>query len=330
MKHSDLFRLLFLFTLFGCIMPLNAQEAKSELSGLPETCYLFSYFTGNGQDGLHLAWSTDGYTWQSVPGSPFIKPVLEDKIMRDPCVQRGKDGTFHLVWTTSWTKGGFGYASSPDLIHWSKQRYVPAMQHEPKVQNTWAPELSWDEVNGRWMIYWASTITGRFAATDPAVPEGKSILNHRIYATFTRDFKDFSPTVLFYDDGFSVIDATIVPVDDRFALLVKDERHHPEAKKNLRLAWSDRIDGPYGAAAPSFSRLLTREWLEGPTVIKVGDTWFLYADEYRKKHYVLFTSKDFASWTDETPKLSHPEGMRHGTAFPVPREVIERLLKSAK
>jgi len=318
---------LLLLAILSSALFMRAQPAQD--AALPETCYLFSYFTQNGQDGLHLAWSADGYTWKDLPGAPFLKPLLEDKIMRDPCIQQGEDGTFHMVWTTSWTKGGFGYASSKDLIHWSEQLYVPAMTHEKEVQNTWAPELAWDAENREWMIIWASTIRGRFADTDPKVPEGNSILNHRLYATSTKDFKTFSKTRLFYDDGFSVIDAVVVPVEDRFAMVLKDERHHPVAKKNLRIAWASKASGPYGAAAPSFSQALTREWLEGPTVIKVGDTWFLYADEYRKKHYVLMTSKDFACWKDETARLSFPKGMRHGTAFPVSRDLLTGLLKAA-
>ena len=37
------------------------------------------------------------------------------------------DGTFHMVWTSSWTDRIIGYASSPDLIHWSEQRSIPVM-----------------------------------------------------------------------------------------------------------------------------------------------------------------------------------------------------------
>ena len=29
--------------------------------GSADTAYLFTYFTKNGEDGLHLAWSEDGY-----------------------------------------------------------------------------------------------------------------------------------------------------------------------------------------------------------------------------------------------------------------------------
>jgi len=39
---------------------------------------------------------------------------------------------------------------------------------------------------------------------------GEEGLNHRIYGTTTRDFWTFSPTRLFYEPGFNVIDATIV------------------------------------------------------------------------------------------------------------------------
>lgn len=322
----------FISILLLALVPLCAAPAQTpgttQNETLPETCYLFSYFMGNGESGLYLAWSADGYSWNTLRCSPVIKPVLEDKIMRDPCIQRGPDGVFHLVWTTSWTKGGFGYASSSDLIHWSDQLYVPAMQHERDVQNTWAPELFYDEAKQQWLIYWSSTIKGRFPATDPDQPEGKLFLNHRLYQTSTRDFKSFTPTTLFYDDGFSVIDATIVPVKDRFALVLKDERRYPEARKDLRIAWSAHAAGPYGSAAPNFSRQLQDEWLEGPTIVKVGDTWFLYADAYRTKHYVLFTTKDFASWKDESSSLKYPMGMRHGTAIAVPRAVIESLLKS--
>jgi len=304
--------------------PAVSTPLPSDAGTLPETCYLFSYFTRNGQDGLRLAWSRDGYLWEDVPGGPFLAPVLEDKIMRDPCIQQGPDGRFHMVWTTSWTKGGFGYASSEDLLHWSEQSYVPAMAQEPKVQNTWAPELSYDASSGEWLIIWSSTITGRFADTDPTIGEGpdKKILNHRLYATRTRDFRTFSPTALFYDDGFSVIDATLVPVGDRVAMVVKDERLSPEPRKDLRIAWARDLKSPFGTSAPSFTRSLIPGWLEGPTIVKIGAKWFLYADAYRDRHYVLLTSTDFASWKDETASLCYPKGLRHGTAFAVKREVL--------
>lgn len=67
------------------------------------TAYLFSYFTGNGDDGPHFARSTDGLTWTAVDGNrSFLTPAVGSKLMRDPSIARGPDGTFHMVWTTGW------------------------------------------------------------------------------------------------------------------------------------------------------------------------------------------------------------------------------------
>src|SRR5436190_16254009 len=91
-----------------------------------DSVYLFSYFKNNGQDGLHLAYSMDGYKWTALNNdSSLLQPtVAKDKLMRDPCIIRGADNRFHMVWTVSWNDGGIGYASSPDLVHWSKQQFI--------------------------------------------------------------------------------------------------------------------------------------------------------------------------------------------------------------
>src|SRR5262245_50091864 len=63
--------------------------------------FLFSTFKEPEQDGLRFAYSVDGYHWTNVPGV-FLKPEVGGKIMRDPSVLRGPDGTFHAVWTSAW------------------------------------------------------------------------------------------------------------------------------------------------------------------------------------------------------------------------------------
>jgi sucrose-6-phosphate hydrolase SacC (GH32 family) len=136
------------------------------LSQSGNTVYLFSYFKDNGQDGLHLAYSMDGYTWTALnKDSSVLKPtVAKDKLMRDPCIIRGGDNRFHMVWTVSWNDGGIGYASSADLIHWSEQQFIPVMKTEPTARNCWAPEIFYVAGNRMYMIYWATTIPGRFMA----------------------------------------------------------------------------------------------------------------------------------------------------------------------
>ena len=79
---------------------------------------LFTSFRKNGEDGLHLLWSRDGYEWKALKrDQSFLAPQIGGKLMRHPNIIQGPDGTFHLVWTTAWSRFGVGYASSRDLIH---------------------------------------------------------------------------------------------------------------------------------------------------------------------------------------------------------------------
>ncbi len=206
---------------------------------------LFSYFVGNGEDGLHLAESRDGYHWQALRGGKsFLKPqVGRSKLMRDPCLLYGPDGTFQMVWTDSWDSRTIGHASSPDLLHWSEQQAIPVMEHEPHAMNCWAPEVVYDAAKQKYVIFWSTTIPGRFPQTDGG---GDDKYNHRVYATTTNDFKTFTPTRLMYDGGFNVIDATMLHAESKHYLIVKDETLKP-VKKNLRLAVGDSPEGPFGA-----------------------------------------------------------------------------------
>jgi hypothetical protein len=112
--------------------------------GLAEEYFLFTSFRGNGEDGLHLAISTNGYRWQALKSDhSFLKAEEGAKIMRDPCLAQGPDGTFHLVWTSGWTaeKGKvIGYANSEDLVQWTGQRAIPLMENEGATRNIWEGE----------------------------------------------------------------------------------------------------------------------------------------------------------------------------------------------
>ncbi len=44
---------------------------------------LFSYFLGNGEDGLHLAWSQDGYRWEALNGGrSYLRPEVGESKSR--------------------------------------------------------------------------------------------------------------------------------------------------------------------------------------------------------------------------------------------------------
>jgi predicted GH43/DUF377 family glycosyl hydrolase len=283
--------------------------------------YLFSSFRGNGEDGLHLAYSDDGLRWTAIKDDkPFLKPEIGGKLMRDPCIIRGPAGRFHMVWTTSWTDQGIGIAHSKDLVEWSDQQFVPVMNSEPQARNCWAPEITWDPDGEQYVIYWATTIPDRFRETAQGGDKG---WNHRMYCTTTKDFKTYTETRLFYEPGFNVIDATIVREGDRYVMILKDETRYPPAK-NLRIATSPRVTGPWSAASEPFSP--QGLGVEGPSCLKVGEYWHVYFDAYTKHQYGAMRTKDFENWKDISDQLSFPKRTRHGTAFTVPKEVLAKLL----
>jgi hypothetical protein len=291
--------------------------------------YLFSYFKNNGEDGLHLAYSRDGYEWIALNGDrSYLTPAAgRDKLMRDPCVLPGQDGYFHMVWTVSWYERGIGYARSKDLIHWSAQKYIPVMEHEPEARNSWAPELFYGKARKEYLVFWATTIPGRFPETDGQSSKGppEPGLNHRIYCTTSKDLETFSPTRLFYDYGFNVIDATIAQDGAKYIMFLKDETNLPfKPQKNIRMAIASSPEGPYG---PPSAPITGDYWCEGPSAIKIGDTWFVYFDRYREGRYGAVISKDLAHWQDISDKVRFPAGARHGTVFQVREGVLANLLK---
>jgi len=303
--------LLFLSLLFN-ITSLLAQKNDS--------AYVFSYFRDNGQDGLHLAYSEDGLKWTPLKNDQsFLTPMLSrDKLMRDPCIIKGEDGRYHMVWTVSWTEKGIGYASSTDLIHWSEQQYIPVMEHEKETRNSWAPELTYDPQSKLYMVYWASTIPGKFPETQQEADNG---YNHRIYYTTTKDFKVFSKTQLLYDPGFNSIDATIVSAGEKWMMVIKDETREP-AQKNLKLAFADNLVGPYSQASASITGDF---WAEGPSVNYANGQWYIYFDRYMDDHFGLIKSKDLKTWTDITHQLEFPAGIRHGSILKISACELEKL-----
>ena len=296
--------------------------------------YFFSYFSNKSYGGrrgesagLHLAYSRDGKKWQALnDDKPLLVPqVSADKLMRDPSVCRGPDGTYHMVWTTSWKNGEIGYSSSKDLIHWTTQRAIPVMKHEPTVRNCWAPEVTYNDEDGLFYIYWASTIPGRHSPI-PDMDKKERGLNHRMYLTTTKDWKTFSKARLWFDPGFSVIDAAAIrtPKGDEWLMVVKNENHTPP-EKNLRLTRTKHLaEGFPTKVTPSISP----SWVEGPSPLVVGKDLYIYFDEYTRHRYGGLVSHDNGlTWKNVSDEISFPRDTRHGTAFRGDEEILKGLLE---
>lgn len=298
--------------------------ASFTLTFAADQTFIFSFFRGNGEDGLYLASSTDGLKWTPLNGDmPLLKPeVGESKLMRDPSIARGPDGTFHMVWTTSWNGRTIGYASSKDLRHWSAQRAIELFPAGMEVLNCWAPELFYDSKSKDFAIVWASTIKGKFPET---LGKGTRDYNHRLYVTHTRDFAAFTPAQVIYDPGFQVIDGAMFREGGKVHMIVKNETQNPPAKY-LFVTSADRVDGPWTKAGESISG---PQWAEGPAPLKVGSYWLVLFDRYRDKAWGVIRSKDLRTWEDVTPQLSMPAGARHGTALAVPAKIVQALKNGA-
>ncbi len=279
--------------------------------------YLFTSFHEPATDGLRMLYSQDAYHWSDL-NKVLLKPSIgEQKVMRDPSIAQGPDGIFHLVWTSSWRGDlGFGYASSKDLIHWSPQQFIKVMEHEPTTVNVWAPELLYDKSTKQFVIIWASCIPNRF---EKGIEEEKN--NHRMYVTTTSDFKTFSPTQLFLDPKFSVIDAVIVPrKKDDYVLVLKD---NTRPNRNIKVAFGTSATGDFTNVSAPF----TKNFTEGPSVVQVGNEWLIYYDSYQDKTYGAMKTADFKTFTDVSKEVSVPEGHKHGTIFKVKKYYLKALLR---
>lgn len=323
MTHKNL--IVYLFSCLLLAVPLGKLKAQTNLHpDQDKEVFLFSYFIGDSKDGLHLAYSFDGLSWEALKdGKSFLKPeVGEDKLMRDPSVCRGPDGMFHMVWTSSWTDRIIGYASSPDLINWSEQQAIPVMMHEPEAKNSWAPELFYNDRDGLFYIFWATTIPGRHSPIQYS--EREKDLNHRQYYVTTKDFKTFSDTRLFFNPDFSVIDGAVLKWKDEFLLFVKNENPNP-AEKNIRLTRSRTMgeDFPIEVSEP----ITGDYWAEGPAPLIVGEYIYVYFDKYRNHKYGAVRSLDAINWEDVSDQVVFPRGIRHGTAFPVSKAVWKKLME---
>jgi len=287
------------------------------LASCSSKAYLFTSFHEPADQGLRMLYSYDGYHWSDLDTVLLQPKVGNQKVMRDPSMVQGPDGTFHLVWTSSWRGDkGFGYASSRDLLHWSEERFIPVMNHEPTTVNVWAPELFYDDEQKQFIIIWASCIPGRF---EKGLEEDSN--NHRMYMTTTKDFRNFSDARLFLDAGFSVIDAVIVKRANKDYVLVLKDNTRPE--RDIKVAFSNSPMGPW----QNISKAFTDNFTEGPSVVKVKNDWLIYYDSYRKKIYEASSTKDFIHFNNITNRVKIPEGHKHGTIVTVKNKFLNKLRK---
>ena len=325
-----------LLALFLSTAPLSAEEKKDEL-------FLLPYFLGNGETGVYFACSYDGLKFDWLNDGKVIMPAPpwgDESLTRDPSIVF-RDGKFHMVWTTSWNSRSIGYSNSSDLKTWSKPRKIDVWGERTDARNTWAPELMWDPEKEEYLILWSSTLKAEFDDGDGS--EDMHGYDHRSYASRTRDFESFTAPELFFspDPEFSVIDPFIAhddrntedSADDRWVMVIKHELKPERGGKNLRLTFSNRMQGPYdaklGPPIVGSGTSIVNQMGEGPSLFKRDSMWFLYWDSPGSDFsYCLATSPDLQTWTNRSAEMSLPAAqMRHGTVLVVPSSAVSSAIR---
>lgn len=324
-----------------CLIALLFSVSGS--TGWADDVFLLPYFLGNGETGIYFAHSRDGLNFEWLNEGKVVMPAPpwgDESLTRDPSIVF-HEGVFHMVWTTSWNSLSIGYAHSKDLVDWSEPQKIDIWGDFTGVKNTWAPELHWDPEKQEFLILWSSTTLAELEDSDgSADPHGN---DHRTYAARTKDFKTFSKPTLFFspqNPEYSVIDPYIAhddrntteTSDDRWVMVIKNETNPNQGGKNLRLTFSERMQGPYettlGPAIVGAGTDIVDTMGEGPSLLKHRGQWYLYWDAPDSEFsYCLATSRDLKTWTNRSQEMTLPaKQMRHGTVLVVPEATVSQFL----
>lgn len=262
---------------------------------------------------LHFALSTDGRHWTPLNDD---QPVWSHRL-RDPYVQRGADGWWHLVATGGQRSHEAGtnagpvclYARSQDLVHWEEVRSLALMSGVRDAtgrpaRNIWAPEWFYDRKTGDTVVLWSSSF------------EEAGWQHSRLWYARTRDWKTFTPAQVLFAPPYSVIDGTLQEHDGTYFLFHKEEEFGAATgeRRGIRLATAQKLEGPYqifngplngGQIAPTIT--------EGPEVMPdpTQPGWLLVYDFCMADGFGISTSPDLYHWTVD-PAVSFPPDARHG------------------
>ncbi len=286
---------------------------------------VMSYFRAEAE-ALHFAVSGDGLIWRALNANrPILNGEVGAKSLRDPFVLQDERGVFHLLATNGWRADSIIHAVSSDLLHWSDQELLPVMQTVPGTRNCWAPEGFYDREAACYRLIWSSTVSANDRRDWNSVATWASAHDHRIWQTTTRDFQTYTPAALFFDPGYSVIDATVAPDGDGYLMAFKDERgenHLGTTNKAIRVCRSPRGDGPW----TDISAPVTPPLTEGPALFRQDGRWLLLFDHFAEGFYDAAQSEDGLHWTPIAEPKTFPPGARHAGVLKVSDEISAGLL----
>ncbi len=264
--------------------------------------YLMTYFNGDaGEEKGYIAVSTDGLTWEKISGVTITGDVYS---VRDPHVNRRKDGGFVVTATASGDTPFIQLWESEDMITFNGHRNVLVGYPDKGIRmsgtKAWAPDLYYDRESGLYWIYFS----------DPSEEYGP------VFAVTSEDLETFSYPVILFDPQYPVIDASLFVMDGRYWLVYKDERKPAQTVYSaVGDSLGDNIFRTY-----DYKHLILERAVEGPVIFRDINTgeYHLYVDRFSDHTFLAgrFTGLDYdheVDWSD-TKHLSLPEAdVRHGS-----------------
>lgn len=293
--------------------------------------YLFAHFIGEEKDGeqIYFSASQDGLHWKDLnDGKPVLVSQMGTCGVRDPFLVRNpQTGIVYLIATDLRIEAGKGWTAAQengsrsiivwetkDFVHWTKERSCEV--GIPGAGCVWAPEAVFDQEKEAFLVFFASKVK----------KEGDKEGKHRIYATYTKDFQEFSETVLYMEKEKDVIDTTILESGGYYYRISKDE-----TDKRLILEKADSLIGKFVQIdSPVLANLIG---VEGPEGYLLPDqkTWCLIADQFMtgKGYLPMLTenlsSGDFRILSPDEYDMGKTK-KRHGGILQITDEEYERIL----
>lgn len=299
------------------------------------TGYLFVHFIGEQKDGeqIYFSISRDGLHWEDLnKGKPMLYSAIGEAGARDPFLIRspwkeeGKPAYF-LIATDLRIEAGKGWNiaqyqgsrnilvwESNDLIHWNGP-----MAHEIGVEGAgcvWAPEAIYDKEKDAIMVFWASMVKN----------SGEKEAKQRIYMSYTKDFRTFTPPVVYLERENHVIDTTIIKAKEGYYRYSKDE-----TTKRIRVDFSKSLQ------ADSFTEIFSSvldglQGVEGPEIFKFNgrEEWCLIVDRFAEgKGYLPLITKDLSKGEfrilEENEFFLGETKKRHGGILNITEDEYQRL-----
>lgn len=319
----------------AALVKIGAPLAPSnQWKGMNKAAYLRP--VGRWSDGLRWAWSRNGIDWSVVNKARF-KPE-NGKQMRDNTIERGTDGTYHMLWTTGDAEKGLGYGTSSDLLEWTSQNVIN-VERGPLADNLRSvrqPSLLWDKKGAQWIIAFS-------AQTMKEPPRG-----YHIYAMTTKDFKIFSEPQMLLDTPYSASYPTLFEANGRYFVVYRDDD-----KRTPKISVATAALGPYDVAADFQSLLPPPEpvdpkkkrptpphdpgaplpWgkeAESFTITPMGNEWQVnFYRTGKDQMHVTMKSKDLKTWNDVTPTNVPPRDFRLGPRVTTTEPVLMEILRGS-